>query len=545
MAVSLGRAMGLSRYLRAASILAAFLLVNFGAIVLLRWKHQRDFASDLGRAYNYITPAPTRGNLQKATVGEKCTLEGGIQDTINSRHAVVIDAGSTGSRVHVYEFRQCGQRLAVLVDELFSQVKPGLGHYNGEPHRAGQSLLPLLQTAQERIPAWQQQCTPIVLKATAGLRLLPPAAVESILRSAHEALERTPFSTTPAPFKGKAEGRQESKAPREEPTDVASLLDGAEEAVFAWATVNFLMDSVSAGVGGHAASSRLSAGARGRDATTVVMDLGGASTQIVFAVADVPATILADRQRFAQSYYKLSLLGIQQHLYQQSYLGYGLIEAEKRIKAAHVARMLPEAAQAHQHNGGNEKRVRRLKFPCFPTGHEEEIASGDTVVLFGDSSGWEACLGTVEPIFDRRVECSSPPCSFNGIHQPPIKAASIVAFSYFFDSLIPLGLSSPMTLAQVQVLGRRLCRVAVAPPGSSGALHTSALGHFERLAQENGNWCLDVAYIYSLLHVGYGISLDQPIIVTKQINGYEAGWSLGAALKLLEANPTTCPSSLR
>ena len=46
-------------------------------------------------------------------------------DAADSQFAVVIDAGSSGSRVHVYEVRKEAGSFNV-VDELFEQLKPGL-----------------------------------------------------------------------------------------------------------------------------------------------------------------------------------------------------------------------------------------------------------------------------------------------------------------------------------------------------------------------------------------------------------------------------------
>lgn len=51
------------------------------------------------------------------------------------RYAVVLDAGSTGSRVLAYKFYTSfvDGRL-VLDEELFFETKPGLSNYHSEPH---------------------------------------------------------------------------------------------------------------------------------------------------------------------------------------------------------------------------------------------------------------------------------------------------------------------------------------------------------------------------------------------------------------------------
>lgn len=80
---------------------------------------------------------------------------------------IVIDAGSTGSRIHVYKFNFCRGPSPDLEDELFEQLKPGLSHYAGRPREAAESLDPLLRSAFHSIPVDMHHCTPIIVKATA------------------------------------------------------------------------------------------------------------------------------------------------------------------------------------------------------------------------------------------------------------------------------------------------------------------------------------------------------------------------------------------
>lgn len=89
------------------------------------------------------------------------------------RFAVIMDAGSTGSRIHVYEFIMTGVGHIILRDELFEQLKPGLSSFASNPKKGAKSLAPLLLSATKRVPKKLQPGTIIALGATAGLRMLP------------------------------------------------------------------------------------------------------------------------------------------------------------------------------------------------------------------------------------------------------------------------------------------------------------------------------------------------------------------------------------
>jgi apyrase len=68
---------------------------------------------------------------------------------------IVLDAGSTGSRIHVFRFKQAGKQL-LLQSDGFHQLKPGLSSFADNPQAAADSLKPLLQEALKAVPKDQQ-----------------------------------------------------------------------------------------------------------------------------------------------------------------------------------------------------------------------------------------------------------------------------------------------------------------------------------------------------------------------------------------------------
>lgn len=68
-----------------------------------------------------------------------------------------------------------------LKNGIFHEVKPGLSSYADNPKVGAESLIPLLDQAKQFIPQDAWSSTPISLKATAGLRLLPKEKADAIL----------------------------------------------------------------------------------------------------------------------------------------------------------------------------------------------------------------------------------------------------------------------------------------------------------------------------------------------------------------------------
>eukprot|EP00158_Paraphelidium_tribonemae_P002850 Partr_v1_DN25725_c0_g1_i1_m74895 putative Ectonucleoside triphosphate diphosphohydrolase len=159
--------------------------------------------------------------------------------TSSFSYAIILDAGSTGSRIHIYKFSRPtapsndtsnGGGL-FLESDLFDYIKPGLSHYaqqNAEDSddytsAAAHSLDKLMDLALEAVPRHLHSSTPIMLAATAGLRLLPGHQAEDIMRAVYEHLSRA------YPFK-LLDGQNS-----------VYIMDGTDEAIYAWMTVNYLL----------------------------------------------------------------------------------------------------------------------------------------------------------------------------------------------------------------------------------------------------------------------------------------------------------------
>uniref|UniRef100_A0A4W3GZC9 nucleoside diphosphate phosphatase n=1 Tax=Callorhinchus milii TaxID=7868 RepID=A0A4W3GZC9_CALMI len=108
-------------------------------------------------------------------------------------YGIMFDAGSTGTRIHVFKFTQKPNESLKLTEEIFKALKPGLSAYSDEPHLCMKNIQDLLDVAKNSIPSDFWANTPVALKATAGLRLLPAEKAEGLLDKVKEAFKTSPF----------------------------------------------------------------------------------------------------------------------------------------------------------------------------------------------------------------------------------------------------------------------------------------------------------------------------------------------------------------
>lgn len=140
-------------------------------------------------------PDSSPQNNQGLTSSKTCTPPPGKKA---ESFALMIDAGSTGSRLHLYTFSHCDPSpgaLPKLEDEGFFTTNPGLSSYAGRPAEAAESLRGLMESAMKGVPEEERSCTPVAVKATAGLRLLGASESDAILDEVERWMkEEWPFS---------------------------------------------------------------------------------------------------------------------------------------------------------------------------------------------------------------------------------------------------------------------------------------------------------------------------------------------------------------
>ncbi|MBH1989335.1 MAG: hypothetical protein I8H75_06015 [Myxococcaceae bacterium] len=179
-------------------------------------------------------------------------------------YGVMLDAGSTGTRLYIYE--RSGGAIRLLEKR---RIKPGISTFSTNPEGVQNYLLPLIQFAQERLsPLTELSQVSIKLQATGGVRALSKAEQESVIQSAQKALERSGFDRP-----------------------VAEVITGEQEGIYQWIALNYLRKTL--GPNRQIQKKRKSAG---------LIEMGGASLQVTFLKNELVQTESLDSQLYSVSY---------------------------------------------------------------------------------------------------------------------------------------------------------------------------------------------------------------------------------------------------
>ncbi|XP_036402559.1 ectonucleoside triphosphate diphosphohydrolase 6 [Megalops cyprinoides] len=375
------------------------------------------------------------------------------------QYGIMFDAGSTGTRVHIFKFVLEENVAPKLSHETFKAIKPGLSAYADDPDKCREGIQELLDVAKGSVPESMWNTTPLVLKATAGLRLLPGEKATHLLDKVREVFRESPFLSR---------------------GDSVSIMDGTDEGISAWITVNFLIGSL-----------------HGKDKRTVgMLDLGGGSTQITFSPQD-EKTIQTSPVDYITSF---QMFNSTHTLYSHSYLGLGLMSARLAILGGTEGQPL---------EGSQE-----LVSPCLAPDFTDQWEHAEVVyTVKGQKAGepiYESCYKKVEKVLYRKVKKAEE-----------AKDMNFYAFSYYYDRAVDIGVIDEKTGGVINVgdyieAAKRVCNSMVDSPGKHPFL------------------CLDLTYISALLQE-LGFPKEKVFKLARKIDDVETSWALGATFHYIES----------
>ncbi|KAL3828285.1 hypothetical protein ACJIZ3_017087 [Penstemon smallii] len=407
-------------------------------------------------------------------------------DFMSKRYAVIFDAGSSGSRVHVFCFNQKLDLVPLGNDlELFLQRKPGLSAYASDPKAAANSLSDLLTKAEAVVPLELRSNTPVRVGATAGLRLLEGDTSDRILQAVRD------FLKNKSSFKSKA--------------DSVKVLDGNQEGAYQWVTINYLLGNLGKDYSG----------------TVGVVDLGGGSVQMAYAISESEAAKAPKISGGEESYVqKMYLKGRNYYLYVHSYLQYGLLAARAEILKV-------------DEESGN---------PCILAGYNGSYKYGNSVFpasALPSGSSLNKCREvTIKALKVNESSCTHMKCTFGGVWNGGggDGQKNLFVASFFFDRAAEAGFIDPsLAVAKVKPAdfedaAKRACETSL----------ENAKSVYPRVEPDNLPYlCMDLVYQYTLLVDGFGLDSWQTITLVKRVeyqnSQVEAAWPLGNAIEAVSS----------
>ena len=245
------------------------------------------------------------------------TRESTSSSSSKCEFGIAIDAGSSGTRLHVYRRRE-GHGL--LEEVLQKKVTPGISSYVNDLKGLSSSISDLARLAETVVPFECRSSTQIHLMATAGMRLVTKDDRTRIFDSVRSVLRESSFQFKDA---------------------WASVITGQMEAVYDWISVNL------------AAGALPLENSKSLDRLVGAADLGGASAQLAYPVSDSsrnePGVVILSLPT------KSGDAHVNVPIYAVSRLRYGMYEAHNQIVSS-----LSEPIFPCDMNGGEPLRSDKI-----------------------------------------------------------------------------------------------------------------------------------------------------------------------------------------
>uniref|UniRef100_A0A060TDF5 ARAD1D06138p n=1 Tax=Blastobotrys adeninivorans TaxID=409370 RepID=A0A060TDF5_BLAAD len=231
-------------------------------------------------------------------------------------YIVVIDAGSSGSRVHVYHYpplevsNTTFPQVSKSGHKWVKKIKPGISNFADHPDEVGEGhIKKLLKYAKEIVPKSQIYRTPLYLHGTAGMRLLDEKDADKILDHACDYIQKESEFLVP------------------DCDTHLDVIDGATEGVFGWLALNYLIGGIEEPEYHH----------HGKNHSTYgLLEMGGASTQVAFVPNATEREENKEKLHLVQLASVNGTRNVGYDLYSKSYLGLGIdqamLEHQKNVK---------------------------------------------------------------------------------------------------------------------------------------------------------------------------------------------------------------------
>lgn len=422
-------------------------------------------------------------------------------------YGVVIDCGSSGSRVYIYywpphsgnptELLKLQQMMDHGNDPVRMKIKPGIASYADKPQNATDYLRPLLEFAGQHVPKSKHKETPLFILATAGMRLLKKNKQNALLENLRtEIPKKYNFHLSPSQVE---------------------VLSGKQEGIYLWIAINYILGRFDHSHGVSTTQPSVVAPAQ-RKPTVGCVEMGGASMQIAYEVPNnvslrpdlsVDINLGCDTHMTVHRY----------KIYVSTFLGVGTIVARKRYIEALLKK------NSHSFSQGQT-----ITDPCLPRDLTDEGHHKSRYYRLSGNGKFKECQAEIIKLLNTTAPCKTKPCSLDGIHQPPINfdQSEFYGFAEFWYSTQDiLRLGGQYEDDRMDQMAVDFCQRtwAVNQKYYNLGLYPKADGN--RLRSQ----CFKSAWMTTVLHYGLKFPRGYKGLTSALIvNGKEIQWTLGAML---------------
>jgi Golgi apyrase len=413
---------------------------------------------------------------------------------VGRNYAIVIDAGSSGSRVMIYSWNlDKGKKDELVKIETGTQdgkdwnrkIKPGLSSFGkdekkGKKDELNEYLKNLVDFAEIKVPKSKWDNTPLYLYGTAGLRLLPDEDSKQLLEDVCVYFKHnTSFIV-------------------EDCDNQVTIIDGESEGAYGWLSLNYLEKKLT----------------KKGDETIGFLDMGGASTQIAFLPHNHLQGGIEDVDESDLYAIQLKTAGGEAWDYNissYSFLDFGINRAQER----YLEYLEKEAEKNEDKN---------IKDACFLPGYEKAHANF-THVGEGD---FDKCQKAVLPILKKNAACKKEPCVFDGVHLPKFdmnKDRFMGVSEYYYttkDLLKKDGGEFDPKLFDSSATD--FCKTSLGD-------HLKKNPDLSEFDKDNlPSTCFKATWLKTVLHEGFGLEKSGIFESINDVGIWEVSWTLGALI---------------
>ncbi|KAN0067458.1 GDA1/CD39 (nucleoside phosphatase) family domain containing protein [Elaphomyces granulatus] len=315
------------------------------------------------------------------------------------RYGVILDAGSSGTRVHIYRWldptrarKAAGPKELKSLPKIQSReewtkkIHPGVSTFADTPDKVGPDhLKSVLQHALDIVPKKAVKETPVFLSATAGMRLLDNPKQEVLLDGICSYIRSNSNFLLP-------DCRTQIR-----------VISGRTEGIYGWISTNYLLRSFDSPEEHDHGKGHYTYG---------FLDMGGASAQIAFSPN------VTEAEKHANDLKLVRLRNIdgspqEYKVFVTTWLQFGVHESRNRyVKALQ--------------NTNSASNSKELLDPCLPqalrtTLDGKTLSSEKAPEIYLVGTGrFDECLRQTYPLLEKETPCPDEPCLLHGIHVPAI-----------------------------------------------------------------------------------------------------------------------------